>query len=588
MTAVLTESETAVGRPVQMEIQITGASNPKPPSQINVDGLEIQSAGMSRQYQVQNFSVSYNFTYTYTIMPLKAGTFKIPPQSVDAGGQTLQTPALTLNVVDSPGQSARSRRGNSSSGGNIDPAQIGFVEMLLPKSVAYVGEMVPVQIRVGISMRAPLEGLGGGIEIAGQGFTRQKMPEPRQTIENINGRSYQVFIFKTALAPVRAGKLEVGPAEIKPVVRVPRPGARNPVIPRSLFDDPFFNNLFDDPALAPSMPKEITLKSQPATLEVKPLPPNAPPGFSGAVGSFTMKADVNPKTAKVGDPLTATISITGRGNFDRLTAPTLEDENGWHKYPSSDKFTQDDDVGISGMKAFETVLSAKERKDKLPSFEFTYFDPVKENYTTLRSDPISLRLEGGALATPTPAIAAVPVPSAPALAPTPAVEKRPEGILSQLDDRPLVAESFTPLYEQRAFWLAQLLPLLALLGLIGWKWRQARRGDREAQRAARLHHELAELQRRLRRHDVAPQDYMTDAARAVKLKAALAKHLDPRSVDADAAASAFRLDETERARLRNLFEQSDELRYSGATNGHTQISPQRREEILELVENLRA
>ena len=68
------------------------------------------------------------------------------------------------------------------------------------------------------------------------------------------------------------------------------------------FDDPFFNNLFNDPAFAPSMPKEVHLKSEAATLEVKPLPPNPPVEFSGAVGTFIMKVDANPKNAQVGDP----------------------------------------------------------------------------------------------------------------------------------------------------------------------------------------------------------------------------------------------------------------------------------------------
>ena len=40
----------------------------------------------------------------------------------------------------------------------------------------------------------------------------------------IKGRTYQVWIFKTAIAAVRPGRLDIGPAEINPVVRVARPG----------------------------------------------------------------------------------------------------------------------------------------------------------------------------------------------------------------------------------------------------------------------------------------------------------------------------------------------------------------------------
>ena len=588
LTAVLSNSETDVGQPVQLEIQVTGASNPKPPAEITVDGLEIQAAGTSRQYQMQNFNVSYSFTFTYTIMPLRAGHFVIPPQEVEVGGQKLRTPELALNAAGSSGQSSRS--GRSASNANIDPAQIGFIEMILPKSVAYVGEMIPVQIRVGLNMRAPLESLGPGVQLAGQGFTTQKMTEPRQTIETINGRSYHVFIIKTAISPARSGTLEIGPAEITPVVRVPRPGARNPAMPQGgPFDDPFFNNLFNDPAFAPSIPKEVHLKSAPATLEVKPLPPKPPAEFSGAVGIFTLKTDANPKKAQVGDPITVTASITGRGNFDRVSAPVLADDNGWHKYPPSDNFKQDDDVGISGAKTFETVLSAKENKRMLPPVIFSFFDPVKEDYVTLRSDEIALQVDGGTAPAPTtaPTTAAAPSRSPPSVAAT-APRQPADDILPQLDDSTEVRRTFVPLYEQRAFWLAQLLPLAGLFGFLGWKWREARVNNREARRVAQLQQEATEVQRKMRRNDGSAQEYLANASRAVQLKTALAKNVNPNVVDAETAAAAFRLDEEERGRLLQLFQRSDELRYSGGRNGNDSLSAAQRREILELVENLRA
>ena len=587
-TAVLSNSETAIARPVQLEIQVTGASNPTPPAEIVVDGLDIRSAGTSRQYSMQNFSVSYSFTFNYTIMPLRAGTYKIPPQTVGVGGgKTLQTPELTLNVVNSTGRQSRRQPADA---GAVDPAKIGFVEMLLPKAVAYVGEMVPVQVRMGLLTRAPIESLGSGIQIAGQGFTTQKMPEPRQTIETIDGRTYQVWIFKTAIAAARPGKLEIGPAQINPVVRVPRGGQRNPSLPRDLLDDPFFNNFFNDPAFAPSMPKEIKLKSESATLEVKPLPPDAPPTFAGAVGNFSIRADANPKRAQIGDPITTTATIHGRGNFDRVTAPVLENESGWHKYPPSDKFERDDDVGISGAKTFETVFSAKERKDKVPPLVFSFFDPVKENYVTLRSDAIPVRIEGGAAPSVTPAVAAPDASAPPAAAPSPtaATPEARSDILYQMTKRPASAQSFVPLYARSSFWLAQLVPLLALAGFVAWRMRQSRLDNLEAQRVARLQQEAAELQRSLRANGSSPQEYLANASRAVQLKTALAKNVEPNAVDAELAAAAFRLDEAQSNRLRELFAQSDELRYSGGRNGGHAISAESRREIVALIENLHA
>ena len=64
--------------------------------------------------------------------------------------------------------------------------------------------------------------------------------------------------------------------------------------------------------------------------------------------------------------------------------------------------------------------------------------------------------------------------------------------------------------------------------------------------------------------------------------------MDPNAIDAETIAKTFHLDENERARLRTLFERTDELRYSGTGNGDSHLANQDREEVLELLENLRA
>jgi len=320
------------------------------------------------------------------------------------------------------------------------------------------------------------------------------------------------------------------------------------------------------------------------TLDVKALPPGAPADFGGAVGNFTLASDAKPRSAQVGDPFTVTATITGRGNFDRVTAPTLEDDRGWHKYPPSSEFKQDDDVGISGTKTFETVLSANERKDKIPAQLFSYFDPVKEQYVTLRAEPIPVRVEGGNAPASTPATAPQTPTTKPSTAPRQANQQE---ILHQVTELPTEAQSFTPLFAQRNFWLAQLIPLIALFGFIGWKIRLAHLNNRELQRREALQHEAAALQRSLRREDVSPEEYFSRASRAVQLKTALLQNIDPNAVDADVAAAAFRMDEASRLRLKRLFEKSDEARYSGGGNGIRLLPAETRHEVLELIDNLR-
>src|SRR5438552_8708093 len=586
VTAVLSNSEAAVGKTVQLQIRVTGGRSADAPEKIAVDGLQIYRTGTSQHFEMNNFNVTSSVIYDYAILPMKAGTFKIPPQTIRLGSNALHTPALTLNVTDSPGRSSSSRSNREAQPENAN--QLVFAELVAPKKVAFIGEMVPAEIRLGFDPRARPE-LADAPEIAGQGFTTQKLQQSQHNLETINGKSYEVVTFKTAIAATRTGRFEIGPVKAKARVSVPRrqPAGRSRSRPFDLFnlDDPFSDPFFADPLGRLVERREVEMESEPATFEVKPLPPNAPPNFSGGVGTFAMTTEAKPKRVQVGDPITVTSTVSGRGNFDRVNAPALEDDHGWHKYPSSSKFKQDDEVGISGAKTFETVISPNEKKQVLPPLVFSYFDPVKENYVTLRSDAMPITVEGGAA--PAPAVVASQPGPAATVAASAKPSPKPQDILYQLSERPKVAQSFTPLYTRPLFWTAQFVPLLALLGLIGWKATQARRENREAQRIAALRHEAAELMQKLRRNDSSPQEYFSQASRAVRVKTALARNIDPNAVEAETAATAFDLDENERTQLRRLFERSDELRYSGAHNGAETISPESRREVLDLLENLR-
>jgi hypothetical protein len=597
VTAVLSNSEAVVGETVELQIKVTGPGDARPPEEISIDGLEIHATGTSRQFEIHNFMTSSSVTYNYTVLPLRAGRFTIPPQTVRAGGKVLRTPELILNVADSPGGSSGARPSRGRQSQPVSARDLIFAELIVPKKVAYVGEIIPVQIRMGFDPRVRPR-LIEPPEITGQGFTAQKLQESGQNSEAVNGRSYDVVTYKTAIAAAHAGKFEIGPVKAKAQVIVPRTRSAPRSRGRSPFDlfdqdDPFSDPFFSNPFAQIGERREVDIKSDPVALEVKPLPPNAPPSFSGAIGNFTMTTDAMPKSVQVGDPITVTSAISGRGNFDRVNAPVVEDERGWHKYPPSSKFKQDDEVGLSGTKTFETVLSPNEKKETVPVLAFSYFDPAKEQYVSLRNEPIAITVQGGQAATQN-VVASQPASPPPATASRggsaiqPAA--KPQDILYQLTDRPRATESFGPIYTRPVFWGIQSIPLLALMSFAVWKIRRARIDNREARRIHALQHEAAELMHKLRRNDAPPRQYYAEASRVVRVKTALASSsggIDPNMVDAETAANTFKLNSDSRDQLRRLFEQSDEWQYSGAHNGPATVSRENRREVLELIENLK-
>src|SRR6266540_4933946 len=596
VTAVLSNSEIVVGETVELQIKVTGPGDARPPEEISLDGLEIHATGQSRQFEIHNFATSSSVTYNYTILPLRAGRFTIPPQTVRAGGNLLKTPELTLNVADPPSRPSGVRPSRGTQTQSVRASDLVFAELIVPQKTAYVGEIVPVQIRMGFDPRVRPR-LIEPPEITGQGFTAQKLQQAAENTETINGRLYEVVTYKTAIAAARAGKFEIGPVKAKAQVVVPRRQSAPRSRPRSPFDlfdldDPFSDPFFSNPFAQMGERREVEIKSEPVALEVKPLPPNAPPSFSGAIGNFAMTTDAKPKSVQVGDPITVTTTISGRGNFDRVNAPVIEDEHGWHKYPPSSKFKQDDEVGISGTKTFEMVLSPNEKKQGLPLLAFSYFDPVKAQYVTLHSEAIPINVQGGASIAQNAGAtqSAAPTPSTAGARPSVQPLAKPQDILYQLTELPKKPESFAPIYTRRVFWAAQVIPLLALIGFAGWKIRRARIDNREAQRIAALQHEATDLMHKLHRNDVSPREYYAEASRVVRVKAALAlgsRRIDPNMVDVETAAETFKLNSDSRDRLRRLFEQSDEWQYSGAHNGPGKISLENRREVLELIENLR-
>lgn len=587
VTAVLTSSETEVDQPVQLQIKVTGDQNATPPNDISVDGLDIRYSGQSQLVEGRNLRFTYSFIYNYTILPLKAGTFTIPPQVVRSASGVLRTPPLTLNVSPAEnGATSSTRRGGGSA---LDEKNIVFAELIVPKTSAYVGEVIPAEIRLGINNRVPHR-LIEGATLSGQGFTAQRMPNPEQTLESVNGRTYEIITFRTAITPVKSGKLEIAAKDAKAIVRVPRRGGSRPRSPFDIFgmDDPFSDPFFTDPLAAGGEQREVKFSSETTTIEVKPLPANAPPNFSGAVGNFSLTTEVKPKNAQVGDPLTVTASISGRGSFDRVTAPTMENERGWHTYPPGSNFKADDDIGISGTKTFEIVLTPNEPKEAVPPLLFSYFNPIKESYVTLRGDKLPVVVEGGAAPSATPAIAsASAVPNAPRARPTAA----PQGqdILYQRTDHGGWGQTFIPVFQRPVFWAAQAVPFLGLIGFFGWEMRRRRLENRALQRIAAWEHETADLQRKLRQADDPPDQYFAGALRVVQLKTALSSRsgeIEPNTVDAETAAATFGLPDEQRTRVRELFRRSDELRYSGRPNGNTTVAEETRREVLELIESL--
>ena len=563
--AELSQEYSGVGQPVRLNISVTGSRGAQVPQQLNIDGIDARFIGKSEQMQWQMKGGGVNSTatstFSYLIVPLRQGDFTIPPIPVTVGGKTVKTLPLTLHVMGGQGVPVRpaipvpkSQTGRQSvsppssaqatprsQGSQSEEKKITFGDLIIPKKTLYVGEVVPVELRfyfdAGYPARLPDRPI-----FAGEGFTVMPFSKPIEKQQEVDGRVYNVVIFQTAISAAKAGTLEIAPATIESQVQVP---SRSP----SGFDD-FFGGFFGN--MMSGDIRQITVRTQSAKLEVKPLPKDGrPEDFSGAVGQFSLQASAAPKQASAGDPISFNVTVSGRGNFDAMAPPVLLDAEGWRSYPPGEKFeaSPSDPVGFNGEKRFEFMIVAREDRSKTPVAQLSFFDPSLEKYVTIKSTAIEVTAKG--TADPTAVAAATPA-SQPAPSASPAAIQQ-ESLLAS-DFSPA---SFTPFAHDRSFLVANgALAVVWSVALMFGLGRAAAASSFAKKSAARR--DSRKLFRRMQDPDCTPEQFLDMAAEFICSRL---KSNGARSDVSELLENSHASDETKSA-IRTVLSRHDEGRYS--------------------------
>jgi BatD DUF11 like domain len=568
--AELSQDYAGVGQPVRLNISVSGGRGAQVPQQLKIDGLDARFVGKSEQMQWQmgGGGVTSNATsiYSYVIVPLRQGDFTIPPIPVAVGGKTIKTPALTLRVGGGQGvpvlpaipvpQSQRGQQSvappppaqatpRSARGSPQEEPKIAFGDLIIPKKTIYVGEVVPVELRFYFDASYPVR-LPERPTFSGDGFTVMRFTKPIERQQEVAGRIYNVVIFQTALTAAKAGTLEISPATMESQIQLPG---------RSGMDD-FFGGFFGN-MLSTGDIRQTTVSTQPAKLEVKPLPKDGQPeNFTGAIGQFSLQATAAPKQAAAGDPISLNVTVSGRGNFDAMGAPVLLESDGWRTYPPGEKFeaSQSDPIGFNGEKRFEYMLMAREDRSKTPVAELSYFDPSLEKYVTIRSNAIAVTAKGGA-ADQSAVAAASPTPQ-PAATPAPAVQAPDEDLLATN----FTPASFTPFAKTRNFLvvngaLAVVWSVALLLGLGRIAAGSSLAKESAARRSTR------NLLRKMEDPQCAPEQFFQSAEQFVH--SCLAKN--GASSDVRELLENCRASDQTKSAVRNVLNRYDEWKYSAGS-----------------------
>ena len=348
------------------------------------------STGSSIQYINGSISKSFSYGITYVLLPQAAGNVTIGAAEAKVDGTAYRTKPLPIEIVNEGDASRARQQPQGRTGGSGDAqasaqGQVAKDDILLravvSRSSVYKNE--PLHVAFKLYTRVPYVNIVPESAPSFNGFWSQDLTDPnsaRVGRETYNGKVYETrVLYDYLLYPQQVGSLTIDPVDMTVVAQV---------VVQSRNADPFFGGgreVFN-------VPRKV--QSQRATVTVKPLPSGAPSSFSGAVGRFTMDTQLPSERIAANSGATFTVKISGTGNLTFVQAPKLPLPTSFEQYNvKTTESINTSATGISGYRQFEYPFIARaEGTYDIEPIEFTYFDPQRVQYVTLRSKPLTLEI----------------------------------------------------------------------------------------------------------------------------------------------------------------------------------------------------
>jgi hypothetical protein len=452
---------TSVGLSDQFEVSfnfsgqdINGVKSFSPPA---FKGFMVLSGpNQSTSMQIINGAVSGSRSYSYYLQAQNVGKFTIGSAIIKYNDKTYSTQPITITVEKgSPKSSSPQQQQSSSNVSDKDIAENLFILATSDKERVDLGDQVTVTYKLYTRL-----GIASQMQVAKlpsyEGLWAEEISVPNSitfTTETYKGKQYRVGVLKkVALFPSRAGELSVSPLVLDIPVQIQQKRKSNNNLFDDFFNDPFFNTV---------QKVNYNAKSNTIKLHVNSLPSqNVPKTYNGAVGNYTLTSQISAASTKANDPVTLKININGSGNIQLLNMPEINLPAGFDKYDPKTSEQINRTGRINGSKTFEYLIVPRSPgKKEIPPIQFSFYNPEKRSYVTLSTPSYSIDVQpgtGGGTAS--------------------GYTKEEIRLLGQ--DIKYIKTSNSDLTRQGdssllgfGFWIAAILPLILLSGLVFWKRR---------------------------------------------------------------------------------------------------------------------
>lgn len=326
----------------------------------DLHGPNISNA-FSSSFNNGRFSSSRTQTHTYTAYARKEGTLTLPQIEVIVNGKKFFTQVHKIEVVAGTLRQQRQTRQQTRSpfdsffdrGYEAPPRNQNksFIEVEMSRDSVYVGQEIIAKYTLyatsnQYNIRAEIE------PYEGYGTVSREIPDAEWVRVKARGGQYLMR--------------EIG------IIVITAQQAGMLTLPKmSVVEDNFFNKIVTNSPEKKLLAKELPQKGKAID-------------FSNAIGTFTIKSELNQNTMFDNQQNQLIVTIRGRGNFKNILYPQIHQVDGLEilKPKAVLDTAKEDDSRL--VLTYDIIPSAS-GKFKIPVVNFNYFDDKLEKYQTIYS-----------------------------------------------------------------------------------------------------------------------------------------------------------------------------------------------------------
>ena len=368
-----------VGEPFQMSVKVNAdANNPKLPEMSAFSVISNRGRSSSSSISMINGNVtrSMEVAFSYIMQANQEGTHEIGAVEVTVDRRAYRSAPVNVQVVAGTAPATASQP-NTPQAAQSDGREV-YVELITDRRQVYQGEHINATVK--LFSRLEIASINNINYPTFNGFFKQEIETPPlRTLnrEAINGVVHLTGVLQNyVLFPQTSGTLTINPCKMEV-------GINQRVQSRSIFDD-FFGRV-------QPVPREIT--SRPVTITVLPLPDDKPASFSGGVGQMKFNVTIDKTEMKANEAVILKATVSGNGNMRFVNAPRINFPPDFEVYDPKPS-TQLNAATTAGSKTFEYLIIPRHGGTyKIPSIEFSFFDPKTREYKIINSEEYTLIVE---------------------------------------------------------------------------------------------------------------------------------------------------------------------------------------------------